>query len=157
MMPVFVGKLVEVRKARHVVGVLILAMQENDNWITLLLVVAFWQMHDVAAGNVVDVDFSWTSWPSRGSRNSNSRRGQLPTNMRTETSLGNEDWAARLSTSFVQCLCKFREWLRLMASLHWPICVRTPSVCGLLREGEGLQSFVSEIRQGGRNFFSRPS
>ena len=53
---IFIGELVEVGEPRHVAGILISTMEENHDRIVLLLVVARWQMHDVGAGNVIDVD-----------------------------------------------------------------------------------------------------
>jgi hypothetical protein len=48
--------LVEVREPSHVVGVLIARVQKDYNRIALLLIIAPWQVHDVGAGDIVDVD-----------------------------------------------------------------------------------------------------
>jgi len=53
---VLVSELVKVREPRHVVGILIAAMQKNDDRIVLLLVVPFWQMHDELPGDVIDLN-----------------------------------------------------------------------------------------------------
>ena len=55
---IFVGQLVKVREPRHVVGILISRVQKDYNRIVLLLIVAPWQVHDVGAGDVIDVDLS---------------------------------------------------------------------------------------------------
>jgi hypothetical protein len=48
--------LVEVREPSHVVGVLIACVQKDHNRIVSLLIIAPWQVHDVGAGDIVDVD-----------------------------------------------------------------------------------------------------
>jgi hypothetical protein len=53
---IFVGQLVKVREPRHVVGILISRVQKDYNRIVLLLIVALWQVHNVGAGDVIDVD-----------------------------------------------------------------------------------------------------
>jgi hypothetical protein len=55
--PILVSKLVKKRQARHIICILITAMQEDDDWIMLLLVIACWQMYDVVAGDVIHIDF----------------------------------------------------------------------------------------------------
>src|SRR5271156_5085625 len=54
---ILIGGLVEQSEARHVVGILILPMQKDHEGIVLLLVVALGQVQDIAAGDVIDVDF----------------------------------------------------------------------------------------------------
>ncbi len=53
---IFVGELVKVRESCHVVSILVAAMQKNNDWIVLLSVIAFGQMHDESAGNIIDDD-----------------------------------------------------------------------------------------------------
>ena len=54
---VLIGELIEVRELLHVVGILVLIGQKNDDRIVLLGVVALGQMNGEVAGNVIDIDF----------------------------------------------------------------------------------------------------
>jgi hypothetical protein len=50
------GELAEVRETRHVVGVLILTVQKNHDWIMLLFVIALGQMHGKSSRDVIHID-----------------------------------------------------------------------------------------------------
>src|ERR1700693_1468098 len=53
---VLVSELVEVRKPCRVAGILVAAVQKNNDWIVLLRVVTLGQTHGEGAGNVIDGD-----------------------------------------------------------------------------------------------------
>ena len=54
---VFLGKLAEVSEPAHIVGVLILAMEQNHERVALLLIVALGEMQDIGARSVIDFYF----------------------------------------------------------------------------------------------------
>jgi hypothetical protein len=53
----FIGKLIEQRQAAHIVGILVLAMQNDNYRVVLLLVISLWEMDNVVAGYLVNVHF----------------------------------------------------------------------------------------------------